>query len=439
MTSDEALDFESSEGEDGADSVEVIHELFESLKDRCKKSGIEVKTEKVVLKRISGIDEDYTIIRLELPCGRGKRSVPVSFNVNSIERFLSSDFDGYRFISGYDAVYNEKLGVIEAEVRSLDGRPSSMLWRRLFGKPQLDRESAIRIAPTNEAHPKIEIGLQSKSVANLLHNEEPRRVSVRIFTPTSSQHDQAKDLLEKVTNSIFFQIDMMSGDALSLVRERASRSIRGRRVGGVIEASLKYPDHEYDNAPMSLYWYAKSAVGMPLLQFLAYYQAVEFFFPTYFRAESNRKIRSILRDPTFRSDRDSDLAKIISAIQSGRPGGGRDERSQLKATINECTTSEELREFIEGDDERKGFLSSKTKGLTDHGIPLKNTSADLRSDVAERIYDIRCKIVHTKGDGDEIELLLPFSKEAGQLHYDIQLIEYVARRVLITASAPISF
>jgi hypothetical protein len=95
---------------------------------------------------------------------------------------------------------------------------------------------------------------------------------------------------------------------------------------------------------------------------------------------------------------------------------------------------------LEEDAERRSFLSSKAKGLTEKKLPIANPDADLRNDVADRIYDIRCKIVHTKSDSrdGEVELLLPFSKEAEQLYHDISLLEFVARQVLIAASTPLT-
>jgi len=83
---------------------------------------------------------------------------------------------------------------------------------------------------------------------------------------------------------------------------------------------------------------------------------------------------------------------------------------------------------------------TKQKGLTDHKLPLNNSNADLRVLVADLIYDIRCKIVHTKGESaeGEVELLLPFSKEAELLFHDIELIQYIARKVLIAAGVPLS-
>lgn len=203
-------------------------------------------------------------------------------------------------------------------------------------------------------------------------------------------------------------------------------------------ADLQFPRHEYDKAPISLYWYARSATGMPLLRFLAYYQVIEFYFPTYSQVEARRKIQNVLKDPGFRADRDTDIARILSAVRS-RGGGFGDEGSQLRATLRECVDPDHLRSFLTSSEERQEFLSGKVKGLTDHKIPIANASADLRDHVADRIYDIRCKIVHTKGEGrnGETELLLPFSREAEQLDYDIELVEYIAQRTLISSSSPL--
>ena len=176
---------------------------------------------------------------------------------------------------------------------------------------------------------------------------------------------------------------------------------------------------------------------MPLLQFLAFYQVIEFYFPTYSRAEATRKLKSILKDPTFRGDRDADIAKLLSSIQVTRSGAYGDERSQLRATLLECTDSDGLREFLESDPTRRDFYMAKGKGSY-HKIPLTSQTADLRGDIAERMYDIRCKIVHTKNDvaDAEGEILLPFSTEAEQLFFDIELAQHLAQATLIYGSLP---
>lgn len=177
---------------------------------------------------------------------------------------------------------------------------------------------------------------------------------------------------------------------------------------------------------------------MPLLQFLAYYQSIEYYFPIYSQADAQRRIRIILKDPSFRPDRDADVARILATVRSGARGFG-DERSQLRATIQECVSADTLRSFLTSDPKRNEFFTSKAKGLTGVKIPINNPTADLRNEVADRLYAIRCKIVHTKIDNehDDVKLLLPFSREAELLYFDIDLIQYVAQQVLIATSSPL--
>ena len=175
---------------------------------------------------------------------------------------------------------------------------------------------------------------------------------------------------------------------------------------------------------------------MPLLQFLAFYQCVEVYYPTFSQSEARRRIRKVLKDPTFRLDRDADLTRILGAFGTG-PRGFADERSMLRSTIRECVGETEVRKYLEQSEDRIKFFSAKTKGLTDQKIPIGSAEADLRDAVADRIYDLRCKIVHTKsGAGeDTVELLLPYSKEEHLLIHDIELLRFIAQQVLIAGSS----
>jgi hypothetical protein len=102
----------------------------------------------------------------------------------------------------------------------------------------------------------------------------------------------------------------------------------------------------------------------------------------------------------------------------------------------ECLNPDFLREFLSSNPERLHFYSGKSK--TYYKIPIATPSVDLREDVVHRIYDIRCRIVHTKNDtrDGEVGLLLPFTPEAEQLSFDIELIQYVAQQVLIAGGTP---
>ena len=244
--------------------------------------------------------------------------------------------------------------------------------------------------------------------------------------------------MEKLSNSLFFQIDALSGVALSLQRIPHWPSMTARK-SDTSKLDLQFPKHEYDNEPISLYWYARSARELPLLQYLAFYQTIEFYFPRYSQIEATRSLQTILKTPGFNPHRDADVVKLLMAIKSTAGKGFGNEQAQLRATIAECVQTAALRAFFDADEDMKRFFTSQdAKTVSSHKVPLGDKEADLRDAVASRIYDIRCKIVHTKSGASDtpgdVRLLLPFSKEASLLPYDIELIQCVARQVLIASS-----
>jgi hypothetical protein len=188
---------------------------------------------------------------------------------------------------------------------------------------------------------------------------------------------------------------------------------------------------------MSLFRYGRSAVGMPLLQFLAFYQVVEYYYPTYGNSDARRRVRNILKDPDFRIERDGDIGRIVAALRTGGGGFG-SERSQLKAAIRECVNDSDIREFVKSSKSRSEHFSAKAKNNSRVRVNFPDAKSDVLSDLADRLYNIRCEIVHTKEDwgstSEQPPRLLPFTAESEQINHDIELMRYVAERVLIASS-----
>jgi hypothetical protein len=364
-------------------------------------------------------------------------------HASSIRQLLSVEFERFRFLGKYLAICSYEAGTIEAAIRSMP--PGGL--RRLA--QHTSRES-IDLEDEEEGTTNLAVSHSSGPVRLLISPPTDaftclggssyitRHGTFKIEGLRITQHDQAVSLLERLANSFFFQIDLSTDIAVRLFPDRRAQPRIMRRRGIMKPSDLEFPRNEYDEASMALYWYGRGAIGMPLLQYLAFYQSIEFYFPTYSQAEARRRIRGIIKNPAFRMDRDADIGKILSLMQGGGQGFG-NERDQLRATIQECLDPALLREFLTQDDECAKFFSKKIEGLTDKKLPIGNVDADLRNDVADRIYDIRCKIVHTKGGpGDtEVDLLLPFSPQAELLSRDIELIQFVAREVLVAASSPL--
>ena len=65
---------------------------------------------------------------------------------------------------------------------------------------------------------------------------------------------------------------------------------------------------------------------------------------------------------------------------------------------------------------------------------ISNQNADLVSEASERIYEIRCRVVHTKSSEKSYELLLPSSPELKHLIFDISILEMIAKKVIVASS-----
>jgi hypothetical protein len=319
-----------------------------SLLERCKAAGLKVED-----KFLPG--EELQVLRVFMKCGRETRTISLYSEV-SLVSFLSVPFEKYVFMSGMESICSYDGGTIEAEVRPISG--SLYTWRAVFGvNDEAGLKSAkLVVSPGSEGLPRIELSRASALFSTILRGTgRIRRVTLKLSGVGVKTHDAALELLNKVAGSLFLQLDMLLGIPLTLERERRRPPLRKKRTAGAVE-DLQYPRVQYDSAPLSLYWYGRSAEGMPLLQYLAFYQAIEFYFPVYSRSEAQRKLKVILKDPTFRSDRDADIARLLSAIHVSRTGAFGDERSQLRATLMECCDSEELRSFLEAEQGRKEFF-----------------------------------------------------------------------------------
>jgi hypothetical protein len=430
------LGLESDEIEDEVNSVE-FNKLKLELQERCKKANIAYHEQAL------DVDDLGPSLSISLPSGREKWDIGI-YTISDLRELIAIEFEKYAFIGDYAAISNADQQVLEASIRFPAGPGRKARFLRLI-EQRIRVGDQIRIQNSrlhlqgiiDGGDIKVTIGPPSIEFRTLMNESGVRVLTLRIEGIISNHHDAIKSFLERFSDSLFFQIDSVFDTPMALTRRIFA--IRRLRKGVTNEVSLSFPKLEYEQAPMSLYFYGRAATGLPLVQFLAFYQVIEFYFPICYQADAGKRIRGIIKDPSFRVERDSDITRIISTLQAGPGGGYADERTMLRATLQETIDIVDLKRFLEEDEQAAQFFKSKGKSLTEHRIPLENAQGDLRQNVAERVYDIRCKIVHTKASGRDgsYELLLPYSKEAGLLNYDVDLVHYLARKVLIYASSPL--
>jgi hypothetical protein len=111
----------------------------------------------------------------------------------------------------------------------------------------------------------------------------------------------------------------------------------------------------------------------------------------------------------------------------------------MTLTLNECITDEDLRNFLLQTKERRDFFSDKQKGLTNRRINFNAPNVDTRREVSDLIYEIRCRIVHSKIEEgpEEYRPLLPNSPESELVVGYLDLMQFLAQSVLIYTSRPL--
>jgi hypothetical protein len=432
-------------------SKEGLGPLLVEIEKRCTAANLESEP--------SHIDETADRLVVRLPAGRDKKELIIR-DTPSAEGLLGISFEKITGISGYKAYCSYEFGYIEALIdpgRHV-GFPNSYTYRRLLSslhkrrpeeeditvRQQLDHEDeqfpgiVLTIGPATQEYGILE----TLRIARTLYTERfSRLLTIRIEGLSITRHDQVMGLLERIANSALFQIDLLTGMPLFLALDE-EREIRPRRLfGSKEEISLTFPKYQYDSKPMSLYWYASIATGMPLLQYLAYYQVIEYFFPVFADKATYDIVKRMFKDPAYHRNPDAHIGQLISALKPFLSKGGYgDEQSALLETIRNCVTESELRGFFNENRDRFEFFKSKSQVITSEKISVDREKAEIISETANRLYEIRCKIVHTKSTevGGQKGLILPFSSEAQRLGFDIELVQFLARKVLVATATPLT-
>lgn len=457
-----------------ADSPEPTETGLEgSLNDLwayCKKNDIEIQ--KKTLTYLDATAREITFLRLAVKTESGKKMFEVRKEKEASE-LLSFDFKNVFFLDNYRAYYSPDKKVLEAAITLINRNPLRSspvrILSSLFKNDSEDNDSFSISCQKETSDTQIEIKLGKPLNETLLSFEyrlihfpisyyehtssKASRVrlrpsfvecSIRIENLVLENVCKATKLLEEISNSVFFQIDCKTGFPFSLAKAQQERTIDLQT--NAENAVLTFPQDNYGKEPSSFYWYARTSSDMPLQQYLAFYQAIECFYPTYVDARALRDVQTMMKNPVFNKHSENDVAGLIAAIRKLLPNvPSGNEASQLKITIDGSVCEEELKSFILADEGLKYAVSKKhhIHSLSPtYLLEEKNDTVEfvnnLKDQVGQRIYGIRCSIVHSKVEWKyETKTILPFSKEAAMLGPDIRLVSFVAKSVLIASSKPL--
>lgn len=363
----------------------------ESLEERCEKNGLSLEAE------VEDFGDGYRQ-GVQYLCETGGDWDWKLFLTGPLDYawMLNTRFEQYRPLNLYDAMWSRSKGVVECQLGFRE--PA-------IGKADPVREVAQAFGVGGE-HPSttfmapggVGVNIQFSSAELLiwravspavhLISSGPPVPAVRIEGLTLGSESGARIALEKYANAALLQIFQKTGIALRLNEHRAwmprfqftdSDAPRPRA-----DPLLAAPEAE----PASYFWYGLTTRANLTGTFQSFYQVAEYYFPQM---------------------------------------GEKTERKALKALLLASVQRQDLVDFIQSDHARKAFYDLRPPPLVARGISYNVAGADILAEAAERLYDIRCRVVHSKRAQAPLR---PLSPEVAKLRVDTDLMEFVAARVL---------
>lgn len=402
--------------------------------------------------------KEYKYVTFQFPVARSFEEILV-FD-DDLTAIMNTKFTKYRGICDYEAFWSKELRCIECEIQ--DGKMSSpgrIMLRRfppvfevckeIVNEHGKNEPSEIKLFSNDEF--KITVGYCTKEFAFLSSYKEGRhvdiaqyngryRMTLKIENISIDTEEQARLFLEKVSNSIFFQLDILHEFTVTLAPRRMSRFERNMR-----KRLLRRPSEEtrviglnyqYDKIPLSLYWFAQNNIDSPIFAFFAFYQVLEYYYPIYSTLEAKNRIRNLIKDPQFSVDSEIHMVKLLNAITTKNAESIGDEREQLYNVLKSIVVGDDIVEYINSNEHLKEYYSNKESNkLSNEKLPI-NDSLNIIAKVAARVYDIRCRIVHNKAS--EIhKKILPVTKEEDYLRNEVYLLKFLARKSIVANSKTI--
>lgn len=375
-------------------------------------------------------------IRLDFPSDGERYSLFVTCMDNDDVAALGRiKFEQFSVLSELVAIVDAASGDLEALIHSNTHSKYSGVWFALRDHLPIKFVHKGITATIQEASSELRLICRERS--------QDKLCSLRIAGLEFPNLAEARTTLTTISDALFFALELNDEMTLALTMrtrfhtqgfdKRFRKLIARQEKSGM---ATKFPLHKYDAEPMNLYRYGAFASQMPLLRYLAFYQVLEFYFPICAHEDAIRNLQGLLKNPAFDLYDTSDIASVLNVVDKAKSKLA--EREMLTATLRQCVSEKEMFNFLTADEEQMKWFAQPIKGVTSQKINLNESATDkILNDVVTRIYDIRCAIVHTKS-GNGTGAIRPFSRHEHEMFFDTELVQFLARRILIQRSTRMS-
>ena len=268
----------------------------------------------------------------------------------------------------------------------------------------------------------------------------PSPVTIKLFDVNSTSLDQSIIDTTSMIEACIFELSYLKGLPAQMQDEWTRRQTAATKPFRFPEITLgnnlPFPKASYHAEILQFY---QRGVGSqdPVIQFLSFYQVLEFFFLSVSDDQLYSKLTRRLIDPSF-SYKPRFLDKLITDVLEHRRIT--DETEMLKLVLEEYVEFNELAEFIKAYEAyMTESIYTKRRELFGQEIPdAKIQEGHLHSNIAQRIKIIRNAVVHSSDRYERQERFVPLTKQSEEIiSKEIPLLKFLAERVIVASASPI--
>lgn len=260
--------------------------------------------------------------------------------------------------------------------------------------------------------------------------------TIQVFNISEPNSQLALKRSSELIDACLFGLSYAKNLHLRLLDEwplRRERGVRSRfTFGGQVPGrNLPLPNATYNSDIVRFYQLGVSS-DIPVLQFLAFYQVLEYFFIAISDEQLYAKLASRINDFKFRAN-PNNLDRIIQDVLEHNRST--DETEMLKSVLTKYVDEAELISFIQTYED---YLNDRhyTKKRDRFGVEIevKLTPGHVMGNIAKIIKTVRNALVHSSDRHDRNIRHVPFSKSAEIVEREVPLVKFLAEKV-ITATA----
>lgn len=263
-----------------------------------------------------------------------------------------------------------------------------------------------------------------------------RLPTIKVFNLSARSHQEAVDQSDQLIHAAFFELAYLKRLPLGIVEEwpappghRRHRSFRHDEPHAGRELPL--PRSGFNRDIVRFYLLGMSS-NVPVLQFLSFYQVLEYFFVSVSDERLYQQMTRRVNDPRFSTEARS-LDRLIQDVVDHKRVT--DETEMLKLVLEKYVDENELIEFIKAYEEHLGE-PHYTKRRKRFGVDaeVKPVTGHVFGNVAKVVKTVRNALVHSSDHHERVERHVPFSEGTRLVEIEVPLLRFLAERVIISTA-----